>query len=91
MVGTTDCLSFKMSLTVRWRAGEYRACYVAVPLYVCGFVILGVALKDHNSVFALVVGWGLLVAAVMMNTVAVCAYLCILTTGDDLILNFFVP
>ncbi|SRR6266403_3970214 len=53
----------------------HRACYVAVPLYVCGFAVLGVALKDHNSVPAFVMGWGILVAAVMMNTVAVCGSL----------------
>jgi hypothetical protein len=62
---------------------------VAVPLYVCGFVVLGVALKEHNSVFALVVGWGSLVAAVMMNTVAVCASLCVRTARDDLKACFF--
>jgi hypothetical protein len=72
-----DCVPFRMwPLTAQWRAcGHTRACYVAVPLYVCGFVVLGVALKEHKSVFALVMGWGLLVAAVMMNTVAVCACL----------------
>ncbi|KAI0284706.1 hypothetical protein BGY98DRAFT_1173863 [Russula aff. rugulosa BPL654] len=69
-----------MRITTRRNRGVFEAesrlwaCYVAVPLYVCGFVVLGVALKEHKSVFALVMGWGLLVAAVMMNTVAVYAY-----------------
>ena len=75
MVGT-DCVFFRMwPLITQWRACGHRACYVAVPLYVVGFVVLGVALKDHTSVFALVMGWGLLVVAVMVNTVAVCASL----------------
>ena len=73
MVGT-DCVSFRIwSLKAQWRACGHRACYIAVPLYVCGFVVLGVALKEHKSIPALVIGWGLLVVAVMMNTVAVCA------------------
>jgi hypothetical protein len=81
-------IDFRMwPLTAQWR--RHRACYVAVPLYVCGFVVLGVALKEHKSVFALVMGWGLLVAAVMMNTVAVCACLCVSTTRDDSSLVFF--
>ncbi|KAF8500306.1 MFS general substrate transporter [Russula emetica] len=69
-----------MRITTRRNGGVFEAesrlwaCYVAVPLYVCGFVVLGVALKEHNSIPALVIGWGLLVAAVMMNTVAVYAY-----------------
>src|SRR6267154_6458488 len=67
-----------------------RACYVAVPLYVCGFVVLGVALKEHKSVPALVIGWGSLVVAVMMNTVAVCASsLHVRTTREDSSLVFF--
>jgi hypothetical protein len=92
MVGT-DCVSFRMwPLTTQRRACGHRACYVAVPLYVCGFVVLGVALKEHNSIAALVIGWGLLVAAVMMNTVAVCASsLYVRTTREDSSLIFFGP
>jgi hypothetical protein len=93
MVGT-DRLSFSQDITTGTNGfnggpGGYRACYVAVPLYVCGFVVLGVALKEHNSVFALVMGWGLLVVAVMMNTVAVCASLRVRITRDDSSLVFF--
>lgn len=48
------------------------------------------ALKEHNSVPALVIGWGLLVVAVMMNTVAVCASsLYVRTTREDSSLVFF--
>ena len=84
MVGT-DYVSFRIwSLTAQWWSCGHRACYIAVPLYVCGFVVLGVALRDHNSIPALVMGWGLLVAAVMMNTVAVCASsLYVRTTRED--------
>ncbi|KDQ60320.1 hypothetical protein JAAARDRAFT_174380 [Jaapia argillacea MUCL 33604] len=55
---------------------EYRlwACYIAVPLYICGFVLLGAALQKHMSVGAVVMGWGIAQAAIMINTVAVYAY-----------------
>lgn len=52
----------------------YRTCYVATPLYVCGFVLLGAAFQKHLSVGALVMGWGIAEVAVMVNTVAICAY-----------------
>ena len=51
----------------------YRTCYIGVSLYIFGFLILGVALQNHLSVGALVIGWGVAVVAVMVNTVAVCA------------------
>jgi hypothetical protein len=71
--------------------GGHRACYVAIPLYVIGFVVLGVALKEHKSVATLVIGWGLLNVAVMINTVAACASLCVRTTREDSNLVFFLP
>ncbi|KAI0252929.1 major facilitator superfamily domain-containing protein, partial [Lactifluus subvellereus] len=52
----------------------YRTCYIAILLYVCGFVVLGAALEKHLSVGALVMGWGIAEVAVMVNTVAVYAY-----------------
>ena len=51
----------------------YRACYIAIPLYICGFVVLGAALQKHESVGAVVMGWGIAQVAIMVNTVAVCA------------------
>jgi hypothetical protein len=51
----------------------YRACYIAIPLYICGFVVLGAALQKHESVGAVVMGWGISQVAIMVNTVAVCA------------------
>jgi hypothetical protein len=51
----------------------YRTCYIGVLLYIFGFLVLGVALQNHLSVGTLVMGWGIAVVAVMVNTVAVCA------------------
>lgn len=51
-----------------------RACYVAIPLYLCGFLTLGAAIQKHLSVGALVMGWGIAELATMINTVAVYAY-----------------
>ncbi|KAF8804778.1 MFS general substrate transporter [Phlegmacium glaucopus] len=50
------------------------ACYIAVPLYICGFVTLGAAFQKHLSVGALVMGWGIAEMSIMINTVAVYAY-----------------
>lgn len=36
-----------------------RACYLAVPLYVCGFIVLGASLQNHLNVGALIMGWGI--------------------------------
>ncbi|KAI0305254.1 major facilitator superfamily domain-containing protein [Multifurca ochricompacta] len=69
-----------MHLTTRRNNGVFEAesrlwtCYIAVPLYICGFVILGAALQKHLSVGALVMGWGIAEVAIMVNTVAVYAY-----------------
>ena len=48
---------------------------MGVPLYICGFLVLGDALKKHSSVAELVIGWGISMVALMVNTVAVCAFL----------------
>ena len=45
-----------------------------MPLYICGFVVLGAALQKHLRVGALIMGWGIAELAVMINTVAVYAY-----------------
>ncbi|KZT22764.1 MFS general substrate transporter [Neolentinus lepideus HHB14362 ss-1] len=50
------------------------ACYIAIPLYICGFIVLGASLQNHLSAGALVMGWGIAEVAVMVNTVAVYAY-----------------
>lgn len=50
----------------------HRACYVAMPLYICGFVLLGASFQNHLSVGALIMGWGIAEVAIMINTVAIC-------------------
>ncbi|KAF9254339.1 MFS general substrate transporter [Marasmius fiardii PR-910] len=50
------------------------ACYLAMPLYICGFVVIGAALQKHLNTGALIMGWGIAELAVMINTVAVYAY-----------------
>jgi len=49
-------------------------CYVAVPLFVVGMVVLGATFEKHLSVGALLMGWGIAEFSVMINTVAVYAY-----------------
>ena len=45
-----------------------------MPLYLCGFLVLGASFQKKLSVGALVMGWGIAEVAVMINTVAVCEY-----------------
>lgn len=45
-----------------------------MPLYICGFLVLGASFQKHLSVGALVMGWGIAEVAVMIATVAVYAY-----------------
>ncbi|KAG6906434.1 hypothetical protein DXG01_013939 [Tephrocybe rancida] len=69
-----------MNTSIRRNNGVFEAesrlwaCYVAMPLYICGFVTLGAAFQKHLSVGALIMGWGIAELAVMINTVAVYAY-----------------
>jgi len=50
------------------------ACYIAMPLYLAGFLALGGAFQKKLSVGAVVMGWGLAEVAVMINTVAIYSY-----------------
>ena len=54
-----------------------RTCYIAVPLYICGFVLLGASFQKGLSVGVLVMGWGIAEVATMINTVAVCELLAV--------------
>lgn len=49
-----------------------RTCYIAVPLYICGFVLLGASFQNHLSIAGVILGWGIAEVAVMINTVAIC-------------------
>jgi len=69
-----------MNFCIKRNNGVFEAemrlwvCYAAIPLYVCGFVVLGASFQNHLSVGALVMGWGIAQMAIMVNTVAVYAY-----------------
>ncbi|KAI0341491.1 MFS general substrate transporter [Trametopsis cervina] len=69
-----------MNFCVRRNNGVFEVesrlwtCYIAVPLYICGFVLIGASFENHLSVGALVMGWGIAQVAIMINTVAVYAY-----------------
>ncbi|KAJ3479033.1 hypothetical protein NLI96_g9347 [Meripilus lineatus] len=69
-----------MNFCIRRNKGVFEAefrlwtCYIAIPLYICGFVVLGAAIQKHLTIGALVMGWGIAEVAVMINTVAVYAY-----------------
>ncbi|KAI0746560.1 MFS general substrate transporter [Daedaleopsis nitida] len=69
-----------MNFSIRRNNGVFIAesrlwtCYIAVPLYICGFLVLGASFQKHLSIGALVMGWGIAEVAVMINTVAVYAY-----------------
>lgn len=47
-----------------------------MPLYLCGFLVLGASFQEILTVGALVMGWGIAEVAVMINTVAVCMFFC---------------
>ncbi|KAJ7168362.1 MFS general substrate transporter [Mycena crocata] len=69
-----------MNTSIRRNKGVFEAesrlwaCYIAMPLYICGFLVLGASFQNHLSPGAIVMGWGLAETATMINTVAVYAY-----------------
>ncbi|KAI0070549.1 MFS general substrate transporter [Panus rudis PR-1116 ss-1] len=69
-----------MNVSIRRNKGVFEAesrlwtCYIAVVLYICGFVLIGGALQNHLTIGALIMGWGISEVAIMINTVAVYAY-----------------
>jgi hypothetical protein len=52
----------------------YRSCYIGMPLYICGFLVLGAAFESHLSVAAVVMGWGISLAALIVITVSICEF-----------------
>jgi len=69
-----------MNRSIRRNKGVFEAesrlwaCYVAIPLYICGFVTLGAAIQNYLSVGAIIIGWGLAYVAIMIGTVAIITY-----------------
>jgi len=49
--------------------------YLALPIYIVGFVTLGASFQKHLSTGAIIMGWGLAEVAIMITTVCVYAYL----------------
>lgn len=69
-----------MTVSIRRNKGVFEAenrlwtCYVAMVLYVVGFILLGATIQNKMNTGALVMGWGIAEVAVMINTVAIYAY-----------------
>ncbi|PSR73732.1 hypothetical protein PHLCEN_2v10422 [Hermanssonia centrifuga] len=69
-----------MNVCIRRNNGVFEsesrlwACYVAVVLYIIGFILIGAAFQDHLNISCFIIGWGLVEIATMVNTVAVYAY-----------------
>ncbi|KAG2034018.1 major facilitator superfamily domain-containing protein [Suillus americanus] len=70
---------FIMNLNIRKNGGFFEAesrlwtCYLAMPLYICGFLTLGAGIQNLSAA-ALIMGWGIAFVAITLNTVAVYAY-----------------
>jgi len=68
-----------MKANIRRNRGFFEAesrlwvCYFAMPLFLCGFLVLGAGIQYLN-IAAVVLGWGIAEVAVMINTVAIYAY-----------------
>jgi len=69
-----------MQYSIKRNKGFFNAearlwtCYVAMSMYICGFVFLGASLQSRRNLIGVILGWGFAEVAIMMNTVAVCAY-----------------
>ncbi|KAG1806262.1 MFS general substrate transporter [Suillus variegatus] len=70
---------FIMDLHIRKNGGFFEAesrlwtCYLAMPLYICGFLTLGAGIQNLSEA-ALIMGWGIAIVAITLNTVVVYAY-----------------
>ncbi|KAK0452396.1 major facilitator superfamily domain-containing protein [Armillaria borealis] len=69
-----------MNMSIRHNHGVFEAesrlwaCYIALPLYICGFVTLGASIQNHLNTAGIIMGWGIAELAIMINTVAIYAY-----------------
>lgn len=52
-----------------------RACYLGIPLYICGFLVIGASFQNHLPLAAIIMGWGIAEFSIMIMTVVVYAYL----------------
>ncbi|RPD65251.1 MFS general substrate transporter [Lentinus tigrinus ALCF2SS1-7] len=73
-------IDWLLEVAVRRNKGVFEAecrlwaCYIAVALFVAGFVLQGAAFQMHLHIAVLVLGWILAEVAVMLNTSAIYAY-----------------
>ncbi|KAK0452387.1 MFS general substrate transporter [Armillaria borealis] len=69
-----------MNKSIKRNSGVFEAesrlwaCYIAVPLYICGFVTFGASIQKHLNTAGIIMGWGIAELATMINTVAIYAY-----------------
>ncbi|KAK0192753.1 major facilitator superfamily domain-containing protein [Armillaria mellea] len=69
-----------MNKSIKRNSGVFEAesrlwaCYIAMPLYICGFVTFGASIQKHLNTAGIVMGWGIAELATMINTVAIYAY-----------------
>ncbi|KAK0495907.1 major facilitator superfamily domain-containing protein [Armillaria luteobubalina] len=69
-----------MNTSIRRNHGVFEAesrlwaCYIALPLYICGFVTLGASIQNHLNTAGIIMGWGISELSIMINTVAIYAY-----------------
>lgn len=49
-----------------------RACYIAVPLYICGFVTLGAAIQNHLNTGALIMGMSMAFVEFLTRSLIIC-------------------
>jgi hypothetical protein len=72
------CVKCPLSFQIRFltMTVPHRACYLAVVLYVSGFVMVGASFQKKLSIGVVIMGWGISEVAIMVNTVAICGYLC---------------
>ncbi|KAK0192766.1 major facilitator superfamily domain-containing protein [Armillaria mellea] len=69
-----------MNMSIKRNHGVFEAesrlwaCYIALPLYICGFVTLGASIQNHLNTAGIIMGWGISELSIMINTVAIYAY-----------------
>lgn len=54
---------------------RFWACYLGIPLFICGFLLIGASFQNHLPLAAIIIGWGIAEFSIMIMTVVVYAYL----------------